>query len=326
MSRSPASGWGIEGVRPLVYHSEMHDLRDELAGLVADVTATLEAMRLQGTIVLPVGDRIGASRSPEPEPPSPAAYSRGGADPGPARRFEPPRPEPRAAPIPPSRAEPRPVPAPTIAAPLPEPRPSPPLGSAPELVVRTVTTAPTPAPAPAPGEGAMFGGGFGAAPTGGGLLGAWGAKLAGPEDRLAKVVAELGPTCPACGEVTVTGVGGVRNGLVLLRTPCTAAEAVVLGNMLVRVVGVEPDDVWTAAPRACATCADAVKRQVEAIKPRVVLVLGEAAAAALGLSIGVWGSFGTIAAVATFHPAEMAADANRKRPAFAVLQEVAGRR
>lgn len=162
--------------------------------------------------------------------------------------------------------------------------------------------------------------------TSGGLLGRWAEQLIGPDERLAKVVAGLGEACAACGEPPVVGVGAIRSGLGLCVDACNEAETAVLANMLLKVVGVEPGDVWTAAPRACPTCTAGLRSQIEAIKPRVLLVLGPTSVAATGLARGEWGSFAGVAAIATWHPGELASDVARKRPTFDVLQQVAKRR
>ncbi|GDX81231.1 hypothetical protein LBMAG42_30420 [Deltaproteobacteria bacterium] len=259
----------------------MHDLRDELAGLVADVSSALDALRLQGVLVLP---RAPASlpRIADPEPLARAE--------NPQVHTQPPAPRPRgASSVLPLRAE---APRSDSA------HPPPPIAE-------------PPAPAPA---------------GGGGLLGRWAEQLIGPDERLAKVVESLGAACNECGEPPVVGVGAIRSGLALCADACSEAETNVLANMLLKVVGVEPSDVWTAAPRRCPGCIAGLRRQIEAIKPRVLLVLGPTAVAATGLARGEWGSFAGLAAIATWHPSELAADVARKRPTFDVLQQVAKRR
>lgn len=161
---------------------------------------------------------------------------------------------------------------------------------------------------------------------GGGLLGRWAEQLVGPDERLAKVVEGLGAPCAECGEPPVIGAGAIRSGLALCADATNEAETTVLANMLLKVVGVEPGDVWTATPRACPTCIAGLRRQIEAIKPRVLLALGPTTVAATGLARGEWGAFAGVPAIATWHPSELAADAARKRPTFDVLQQVAKRR
>ena len=250
---------GMDAGRSAVYHTGMDDLRDELAGLVADVASSLEALRLQGVILLPV-----------------------------------------------AAAESRPLvedsPRPTRAAPAPR--------------AATIVPAARHAPAPAPPAPAAAGG----------LLGRWAEQLVGPDERLEAAIVTLGEACVACGEPTVRGTGALRSGLVLVADPCTEAEASVLSNMLLKVVGVEPDDVWRVTPRRCHGCVDGLRVLVEAIRPRVMLVLGQTSTTATELVRGEWGSFGGVSAIATWHPGEIGADVARKRPAFEALQAVARRR
>ena len=268
-------GWDIDGVSPLVYHSPVNDLRDELASLVADAQAALDALRLQGVMVLP---RAAA-----------------GAHPG----------------VPDVAAEVSPAPRP--AAPVPAPRASAPVMPAAPVVPRAA--APNPPAEAAPTE-----------PTRS-FFGAWAALAEGPAERLQKVQATFAETCPECGEAPLVGVGATRSGVVLVVDDLSVAQEAVLTNMLVRVVSVEPADVWTVRPRACPRCRAGLVAQVQALRPRVVLGLGAGAARCLDLpERGVWGLFAGAEAVATWHPAEMDADAARKRPAFEVLQAVARRR
>ncbi|MBM4364840.1 MAG: hypothetical protein FJ102_01385 [Deltaproteobacteria bacterium] len=183
------------------------------------------------------------------------------------------------------------------------PRPSQPAMAAPSL-----------APPPLPSEG-------------GGLLGKWKARAQGPDDRLAVAVAALPERCEGCGEPTLVGRGGLRSSLVLLAPVAQGEASTMLANMLLKVLSVEPGDAWTAAPRACVSCLGALARQVEAIRPRVVLALGPEVGSALGLvERGRWGRWAGADAIWTWHPEEILADATRKRAAFEVLKEVAGRR
>ncbi len=174
--------------------------------------------------------------------------------------------------------------------------------------------APSLAPPPLPSEG-------------GGLLGKWTARVPSPEERLAAAIAALPERCEGCGEPTLVGRGGLRAGLVLLAPVASGEASTMLANMLLKVVNVEPDDAWVAAPRSCRACVGALARQVEAIKPRVVLALGPEVGATLGLiERGRWGRWAATDAVWTWHPEEILADATRKRAAFEVLKEVAIRR
>lgn len=133
--------------------------------------------------------------------------------------------------------------------------------------------------------------------------------------------------CEACGQPTLTGKGGLDSNLVLLAAPADGDSGAMLSNMLVKVVLIEPGDAWWVFPRPCKTCADAVARQVAAIRPRVVLALGATAGAMLGgAKLGEWTRYGQADAVYTWHPDEILSDAGRKRVVFGHLQEVARRR
>ncbi|MSQ00690.1 MAG: hypothetical protein EXR71_02230 [Myxococcales bacterium] len=240
----------------------MSDFHDQLAALVADTAATLEALRLQGAIVLPRGDPLPLGALPE-------------------------------RPVHPVTA--KPLAAPTS----PPPRPSP--------------SSPVPAA------------------TGGGvlpLLGGWAALAEGPAERLAKVIAALGERCEGCGEPPLVGVGALRSGLVLVCDRLTAAGQGMLTNMLVKVVNVEPGDIWTVTPRPCGACAIGLAQQVQAIRPRAALALGADAARLVGLTErGTWGSWAGVSAITTWHPAEIeVGPPPRKRAAFEVLTELARRR
>ncbi len=160
------------------------------------------------------------------------------------------------------------------------------------------------------------------------MLGGWAALAEGPTERLAKVLANLGERCDGCGEAPLTGVGALRSGLVLVCDPLTSAGQNMLSNMLVRVVSVEPGDVWTANPRPCGLCASGLAQQVLSIRPNVVLAMGNDAARMVGLEErGAWGKWAGVATITAWHPAEIeAGPAPRKRAAFDVLTEVARRR
>ncbi len=253
----------------------MHDLRAELAALVADVAEAFEGLRGQGVRFVP---RESEAFVPHVEPEAPR--------PAPPLQAPPARPPPRVeAPAPPRAA-----------APPPPPRASP---------------APPPPPAPA---------------AGGGLLDRWADKLAGPAERLRRAQEKLGEACPGCGELPQLATGGLTSGMAMLYDAGTDTDAATLTNMLVRVVGVEPADVLTFHPRACATCAVGVQAQIEAARPRVVLALGPNARALLAAEPGRWVRFAGVDAIGTWHPSEQGSDVARKRAAFEALKQVASRR
>jgi uracil-DNA glycosylase len=71
-------------------------------------------------------------------------------------------------------------------------------------------------------------------------------------------------------------------------------------------------------------CVAWVERRIQLVGPRVVLVMGAGAARALGLPVERrgWSTLGGVATCYTWHPDELAADANLKRAAFDHLKEV----
>ena len=175
-----------------------------------------------------------------------------------------------------------------------------------------LSPSPTPLPAPAPA---------------GGLLGKWKDRLLTPEERLQRAVAALPERCDGCGQPISLGSGGLRSGLAIVAPRAEGAAATMLGNMLLNVVGLEPGDVWMAEARTCATCVEALRVQVDALRPRVVLALGRATAVALGLAdLGTFGRWAGADLIATWHPDEIAEEPARKRGAFEHLKLVAARR
>ena len=73
-------------------------------------------------------------------------------------------------------------------------------------------------------------------------------------------------------------------------------------------------------------CGPYLARQLTLAKPRAVLVLGEAARAALGLERhGTWGDVHGLPALSTFHPLWLLANPGDKRLALSHLQELAKR-
>ena len=278
---------------PLKYHESMGDLRSELYGLVAEAQALLQSLRLQGVLSVPAGLRQGVEGG------GPVASAPGGAFVGvkTARPAVVPQGNPTRAPAAPATVR---LPAPRPATP-----PAPTLGP-------TVHERSPPPLAPA---------------TSGGLLGRWGERLVPVDERLARVVTELGSTCEACGQPTLTGQGGLASNLVLIAGPASGESGVMLANMLLKVVLIEPGDAWWVHPRACLACADAVARQVAAVRPRVVLALGQAAGAMLGDPVlGEWTRYGQADLLRSWHPDDVLAEPARKRAVFGHLQELARRR
>ena len=225
--------------------------------------------------------------------------------------------EPEGVAVPSARAAPRVLPAPRPAPPVVRPAPPPraPAATAPATPAPTPTTT-LPAPPLPP-----------AAPVqGGGLLGRWAAQVAGPAERLRVVQERLGERCSGCGEPMIAASGGLESGMALLYDRGAEADQSVLTNMLVRVVGVEPADVFTLEPRTCGSCAEAAVAQLEAIRPRVILALGPLARAMTRSPPGAWTRLAGTDAVGTWHPSEQGSDAAHKRAVFDVLKQVASRR
>jgi uracil-DNA glycosylase len=115
--------------------------------------------------------------------------------------------------------------------------------------------------------------------------------------------------------------------MILVAAPATGAAQTMLANMLLKVVAVEPLDVWHVFPRPCSTCAATLERFVLAIRPRVILGLGAEARAMLGQpALGAWVRFAQIETIVSWHPDEIEADSSRKRAVFGHLQELSKKR
>jgi len=282
----------------------------ELATLVADTLAMLEALRRQGTDVLPLGalDGLGAAPAPSATAPRPAA------PPTPDRTLPPP--PPRAAPARPSL-------------------PDPPHPDREGLAGR----AQVPAPA-TPSAGA-------------GLFGSKWARVAEGADAAAAALRAEILGCRACGRghtraQAFPGEGAAKPMLVIVTDPPDAAgdaagnvlvgdAAQMLDRMLLNVVRIDRREVLVVPVVRCGgpgallpaevlACGSYLARQLALTRPRAVLVLGEAARAALGLERhGTWGDVHGLPALSTFHPLWLAANPGDKRLALAHLQELATR-
>lgn len=284
----------------------MADLAGDAAALILDTLATLEALRRSGTDVLPM--EPGGSRS----------EAGGGEEAAPRRVVPPQRAEPQRDDSPkPWTAPPQPRPAPPSAAPRvsPTPPPSPPRTPPPSARAPSPPTL-QPAPPsrePAPGGAGLFGG-------------RWAAFLEEPGDQLARVVQEAGPTCAACGAATAVGRGDPRARLAVLAEPMGGEAAEMFDRMLVRVLALERKDVFLAPARRCGACAEVVRRQIDVVRPRVVLAMGAPAAALVGArGPGAWLRWGETDTLATFHPDDLLARPDDKRAAFEHLKLVASR-
>ncbi len=295
------------------------DPRIELAGLVADLLATVESMRACGAEVLPapvvsLSDTVAPSlvaRSSAPVAPRPAAPA--WVVPAPVAR-------PPAVSSPPA-ASPAPLWSPPAAAPAAPVAPSP----------------VAPAPAASPGA-ALFGS-------------KWARVAEGPDALLAQLKQDI-QACRACGRCGsrqgALDVEGSARPLVLVITdpPSIAADqagtvlvgeaTLMLQKMLLNVVRVDHREVQTSPVVRCAggevtaeeaaLCRPFLERQIALARPRAILVLGEVARSLLGLpSQGTWGSISGVPALATAHPDWLLAHPGEKRQTLGHLQELARR-
>lgn len=127
--------------------------------------------------------------------------------------------------------------------------------------------------------------------------------------------------------------------------PFVGPAGKMLDNMLKHVLGLEREAVYisnvvkcrppnnrTPEPEEIATCRPFLLRQVEAIRPKVILSLGRPAAQALletseditGLR-GQWRQVGDIPVLPTFHPAYLLRKPEDKRLVFGDLKELRDR-
>ncbi|MES2641807.1 MAG: uracil-DNA glycosylase family protein [Myxococcota bacterium] len=288
----------------------MSDLSQELAALVADTLAAAESWRVTGAFLAPTGPLAGLPAA-EPWPA------------GPAPRLPPPRPEParfeqarveqpraEASRPEPTRPPPRPVEA---ARPAVAPRVEAPRAVAP--AVRPVE------PAPAPASGA--------APNLAGLFGAkWQQSIRNPEDDITQALTAAA-RCPSCGAEapSLRGAGAAESKLAVLAAGpdgkrLVGEAGVMFDKMLVHVLSLERADVWVLEANACATegpavgtCRGVLLRQLEIVGPRLLLAMGNPAAAIVGVSAagrGDWARWRTTDVVATFHPVELVARPGEK--------------
>ena len=180
----------------LKYHELMPDPSGELYEVVVEALALLQSLRLQGVVLVPAAQNVAVAGRVAPTRPEVGASARVERPDLPAR--------------------PAAVPVPTRSAGA-----SFPTSAAPSSTIRSPLSPPASTPVAAPDR-----------PAGGSLLGKWGERLIPADERLAKVLNELGPTCETCGQPTLSGAGGLTSGLVLLAAPATGEAAVMLANML----------------------------------------------------------------------------------------------
>jgi uracil-DNA glycosylase family 4 len=306
----------------------MSDLSQELAALVADTLAAAESWRVTGAFLAPTGPVAGLPAA-EPWPPGPAPRT---PPPRPEQarsepsRFEQPRyeqpryeqpryeqPRAEASRPEPTRPPPRPAesPRPAVA-----PRVEAPRAVAP--AARPVEPAPT---LPAPTGGA--------APNLAGLFGAkWQQSIRNPEDDITQALTAAA-RCPSCGAeaLSLRGAGAAESKLAVVAAGpdgkrLVGEAGVMFDKMLVHVLSLERADVWVLEANACATegpaagtCRGVLLRQLEIVGPRVLLAMGNPAAAIVGVSAagrGDWARWRTTDVVATFHPVELVARPGEK--------------
>lgn len=304
----------------------------ELASLIADTLAVLESLRRQGVDVLPVGALAGL--------PQAELEDRAPVRPAPVRTPAPLRPAPGElrdedrAPLPTPSAPPlRPaVTAPQLREERAAPQPLPP--------TRSVVPSPVPPVVPASDGGA-------------GLFGSKWSKVAeSPDVALAALRQEIGG-CAACGRCAtraqvVLGEGPPRPMLLVVTDPpdvdadatgrvLSGDASLMLERMLLNVVRVDRREVQIVPIVRCAgpgpltatelaACRPFLERQILLARPRAVLVLGEAARAALDLQRhGAWGEIHGVAALSTFHPTWLLTNPGDKKATLGHLQEIARR-
>ncbi|MDP2313016.1 MAG: hypothetical protein Q8P41_08940 [Pseudomonadota bacterium] len=294
----------------------MSDLAQDLAELIADTFAAADSWRATGAFLAPMGPLEGL---PAAEP-----WPAGGAmrPPPTENRALPPRLEaPRRPPeahrvVEPPRAvvtPPRPAGAPAD----PSRRSEPPVHRAP--IEAPARTEPPRAEAPASGAGPGLAGLFGAK---------WQQKLRNPADEIEETLAGVA-RCPACGAeaASLRGAGSVESRLgVLAAGPkglrLAGDAGVMFDRMMVHVLTLERGDVWVLEANACATeggagtCRSLLLRQLEIVSPKLLLTMGDAAAAIVGVPAsarGDWARWRTSDVVATFHPGDLLARPGERR-------------
>lgn len=325
----------------------MHEA-PELATLVADTLALLDALRRQGTDVLPVGalEGLGAAPATGAVPSTPAARPSAPTPPGHAGRPPAPAPSaPASATSAPARAPSAPASATSASASATSaPRPYAPPPDRPEPPPRpradVAQVPPPPAAQAAPAAGA-------------GLFGSKWARVAEGADAAAAALRAEILACRACSRgharaQAFPGDGAPKPMLVIVTDPPDAAgdaagnvlvgeAAQMLDRMLLNVVRIDRREVLVVPVVRCGgpgpllpaevlACGSYLSRQLALTKPRAVLVLGEAARVALGLERhGTWGDVHGHPALSTFHPLWLAANPGDKRLALAHLKELASR-
>lgn len=301
--------------------------RQELADLVADTLALLDAMRSSAVRWVPADPRPTDARpadtsarpiAPEgrpavaPRPVAPEARDPRPADPRPVA------PRPVVAPVSPSVATPMVTP---VAAPEP-------------------TRAPPPVIAPPPDTA---------------TAGKWAAFLRDPQQEMDRH-SSLWTDCARCGRSQTRrrmlfGAGTVRAKIVIIGNPPTPEEEAagrlfigpageMLDKMLENVLGLRRDQVWLTPALPCAgeplpamsafqTCRPWLQHQIELVRPACVLTMGLVPTRALlGDGVdwisarGIWQQWMGFSVMPTFHPSDLLVTPAEKKKALQDLQAV----
>lgn len=92
------------------------------------------------------------------------------------------------------------------------------------------------------------------------------------------------------------------------------------------VVKCRPPDNRTPNPDEIAACMPFLRRQLEIVRPEVIIALGRCAAEALGVAgprwRGTWGTWEGVRVMPTYHPAYLLRSPEQKRPVWEDLQKV----
>jgi uracil-DNA glycosylase len=275
---------------------------EEVASLVADVLSHLEALRTTGTASVPQGPVIGL---PPAEARAPVDLRAGRSAEGPATRD--------ASGAVGGVSRPAGAFGPRVAA------SSEPASAAvfprPALGASSTQAAATPAPTAASG-----------APTSGGLAaglfgGQWAALASDPAQELQRLRSALPASCHACGSAPVQGRGPARARIAVVSEPLDGPASEVFDRMLVNVLVLERADVLLfELPRDCDPCAARVRAELEVVRPRAVAFFGPRARALPALEPGTSGRFVGAEAFPTWHPRELAARPELRRPTFEHLK------
>jgi hypothetical protein len=134
----------------------------------------------------------------------------------------------------------------------------------------------------------------------------------------------LPASCQTCGNAPAQGRGPARARIAVVTEPLDAPASEVFDRMLVNVLVLERADVLLFEIRQdCASCAARVRAELEVVRPRAVAFLGPRARALPALEPGAVGRFVGAEAFPTWHPRELAARPELRRPTFEHLKALA---